>query len=169
VKSRIISLLLALTLSTALHADDDVSFLKVDGAGAWTILQQADPITDKNRVTAFVEASSGKGPSGNAYVLTIHCFNTKAQLFIGWEHRMDAVQEVITRIDKDEPKASEWGSGSRRIALFHADPIQFIEELSKGERLVAQVTPKGSGPLTAIFDIKGVDKVIAPLRKECGW
>jgi hypothetical protein len=44
----------------------------------------------------------------------------------------------------------------------------FIESLFGETRLVAQLTSE-SGPVTAVFDIAGIEHAVANVRETCGW
>jgi len=47
--------------------------------------------------------------------------------------------------------------------------IPFIKSMLAGKEMIFRFTPFGSSPVTARFEIDGLDEAIKPLRKECGW
>lgn len=47
--------------------------------------------------------------------------------------------------------------------------ISMIKAMLGSERAIFRFTPYGNSPVTAKFNITGIDDAIAPLRKECGW
>lgn len=47
--------------------------------------------------------------------------------------------------------------------------IGFIKELMDADRFVAQVTPYNDNPVTAIFDLTGLNQAVQPLQETCGW
>ncbi len=47
--------------------------------------------------------------------------------------------------------------------------IPMIKQMIGADRAIFRFTPYGQSPVTAKFQISGLEEVIKPLRKECGW
>jgi len=74
----------------------------------------------------------------------------------------------------DERKARSRGfqesTNNRSLGLWSGGKsIPVIKELFGGKRLLVRFTPFNQNPVTARFDITGVEDAVAPLRKSCSW
>lgn len=47
--------------------------------------------------------------------------------------------------------------------------IPFVKRLMDGDELLTRFTPFGESPVSARFDIAGLQSALAPLREACGW
>ncbi|GAB6041403.1 hypothetical protein JCM17961_20770 [Endothiovibrio diazotrophicus] len=77
---------------------------------------------------------------------------------------------VLTRLDKETASTSDWSISTDTKAVFApTSPIQFTKTLMNHEKLLVQLTPYHDNPATFEFDIGGLPKAIAPLRRACHW
>lgn len=98
----------------------------------------------------------------SAYLST-HCH--LASSFGGYdkvEYRIDD-KKAKTRSMDESTDSSALGLWSGRKA------IPFVKELFGGEKLLVRFTPYGESPVTATFDITGIEEDVKQLRKECNW
>ncbi len=80
--------------------------------------------------------------------------------------------DVTYRIDGGSPKVAAMAAGNddRSLGFWSGDvAIPFVRDLLAKSRLTAKMTPFSEDPLQASFDIRGLEKAIAPVRKTCGW
>ena len=80
--------------------------------------------------------------------------------------------DVTYRIDGGSPRVAAMVAGrdDRSLGYWSGDvAIPFVRDLLGKSRLTAKMTPFSEDPLQASFDIRGLDKAIAPIRKACGW
>ena len=47
--------------------------------------------------------------------------------------------------------------------------IPFIKRMLGKDRMIVRFTPFNESPVTAKFDIAGLEEAIKPLRESCGW
>lgn len=77
---------------------------------------------------------------------------------------------VLSRIGSEQASTRQWSLSTDSQATFYPDnPITFIKRLLEVDRFVAQVTPYGEDPVTAVFALGGLVNAIKPLRETCGW
>src|SRR5256886_15776047 len=75
---------------------------------------------------------------------------------------------VITRLGAGEAKNQKWPLSTDNKATFYpGDAAAFLEQLLAADRLVAQTTPYGESPITAVFDLAGLSAAVEALRG--GW
>lgn len=62
------------------------------------------------------------------------------------------------------------GPDDRSLGLWSGElAIPFIKELLGRPSLSVTMTPFGDEPLTATFEIGGIDEAVRTVREECGW
>lgn len=142
----------------------------IAGKGNWEVFNELNPVDDSETVKLLLEADSGKSPWGEPVYLVVRCRSNNTELFIGWGDVI-AVDEasVLTRVGKNKAVTRLWNTSTNLTSTFHRKPISFIKEMMASTALLAQVTPYGANPVTAIFNTSGLEKAIRPLRETCGW
>jgi type VI secretion system protein VasI len=79
---------------------------------------------------------------------------------------------VEYRID-DRPagkKGFTESTNNKALGLWNGSKaIPFIKKLLGKERLLVRFTPYAQNPMTAEFNVSGIDEAIKPLRKACNW
>jgi hypothetical protein len=141
-------------------------------AGNWTLKEDTDPLDDSPVVILSNEASSGRVSLGDAPTLLLRCQKGRSEAYINWGTYLgsDGTIAVSYRIGSAPQQRSRWGmSTSNRATFFPGRDIDFIKSLVEADRLVAQVTPYSESPVTAIFDLAGIQDHIGKLREACGW
>src|SRR6266566_2151972 len=113
------------------------------GVGAWQVSDKTNPLDDSRTVTLDLAATSGRSVYGKPIVLVLRCQSHKTE---------------------------NWGVSTDHTATFyHSDPVAFIQELMAADRFVAQVIPYNESPITAVFDLTGLQTAVKPLRDDCAW
>ncbi len=141
------------------------------GKGKWLSSVTTNPVNDSRTVTLYLTADSGKSIYGKKASLIIRCQSNKTEMFVSFHAflGMDSAQ-VTSRVDKRKAMVENWGlSTDKKAAFYPGSPIPEIKRMLNGKAYVAQVTPYSATPITAIFDIKGIDVAIKELRKTCSW
>lgn len=140
------------------------------GVGKWEVVDQTNPIDDTRTVVLLLGADQGKPHLGEAISLIIRCQSNQTNLYIDWEDYLGSEAEVISRIGNQKAQAQLWTLSTDAKATFYpGNPIDFINTLMQFDSFVAQVTPFSESPVTAVFDTKGLQNAIIPLRQTCGW
>ncbi len=140
------------------------------GVGAWQVSDKTNPLDDSRTVTLDLAATSGRSVYGKPIVLVLRCQSHKTEVFIGWGSYLGEEAKVTTRVGSGESKTKNWGVSTDHTATFyHSDPVAFIQELMAADRFVAQVIPYNESPITAVFDLTGLQTAVKPLRDDCAW
>ena len=101
--------------------------------------------------------------------MVARCQSNKTNVYINWGEYLGREAIVLTRIGNNKANTSKWGISTDSKATFNNKPITFLKTMSKSNKLVAQITPYNESPVTAIFDISGLDNALKPLRETCNW
>lgn len=140
------------------------------GTGKWTTSTSTDPLTDKSIYLAFLDADKGTGRFGEKVDMIVRCKGNQIEMFINWHSFIGIDSARVThRIDKSSAVTSTWDTSTDRTATFMRSPIPALKKIATSESFVANVTPYGESPVTAIFDTKGAEAALQDIRKGCGW
>jgi len=143
---------------------------QIQGTGKWLVDVEENPIDDSTTVSLVLLADSGQSSWGTPIGLVLRCHSNKTEVFINWGEYLGSEAKVTARVGDTKAKTRTWGLSTDSKATFYpGGDITFIKELLETDRLVAQVTPYGESPVTAVFDLGGLPNAIKPLRETCGW
>lgn len=141
----------------------------ISGKGKWNVSVDVNPIDDSKTVTLVLDADSGKNRWGNAVFLVARCKSNHTDLYVGWNDYLGSEADVLARVGDNKAVTQRWSMSTDKKATFHRKPISFLKEMLQSNKLVAQVTPYNESPVTAIFNTKGLENAIKPLRETCSW
>ncbi|MCV2877586.1 type VI secretion protein [Sedimentimonas flavescens] len=152
----------------------------VAAPGDWSIEVKKSDFEDTTdvfmRVASQKPVSCGhfKGPQN--ITLLLRCKENTTSIFIAThchltsghggygnvDIRLDDQKSFVSRMDDstDNSALGLW-SGSRSIPL--------IKQMLGKERMLVRFTPFSESPVTAEFNISGLDEAIKPLREACKW
>jgi len=107
-------------------------------------------------------------------MLVVRCDAGRLQAFVYTASalQMEAVDENHTvRVSfDDEPEATErWADSSDHDALFAPDGAAFALRLLTARKLEISYTPHNAQRAVVEFQTAGLDDLIAPAAKQCGW
>lgn len=141
------------------------------GVGAWIVRDQVNPMDDTRTVILTLLASSGRSQLGRQEVaLILRCQSGKTEAYIEWHDYLGSEAYVTARIGSQEAQRRRWNLSTDHTATFYARDVPgFIQALVATDRFVAQVTPYSESPVTAVFDVNGLETAVKPLRETCGW
>ena len=143
---------------------------EIQDSGKWNISIKTNPMDDSKTVNLILLAESGVNYLNDPVFLFIRCKSLKTELYINWGNYLGSDAYVTTRIGKETAEKRYWNlSTDSQATFFPRNDVDFIKKLSKVENFVAQVTPYSESPVTAVFDIKGLENTIEPVRKTCNW
>ena len=147
--------------------------------GNWTVRQEKSEFKDTTDV--FLSVSSEEtvrcGYSGDQKItLFARCVeNTTALIIATHCHVASGFQgygSVEYRID-DKPtqkRGFNESTNNRSLGLWSGgQSIPVIKSLFGADSLLVRFTPFNENPVTAKFDVRGIEDAISPLRKSCGW
>jgi type VI secretion system protein VasI len=152
--------------------DDAISQLErsTQSVGKWVVTVDINPIDDSQVALATLLADAGRSSFDNPVGLAIRCSSGEVSAYINWSDYLGDSAEVLTRIGSKKARTFQWSLSTNHQATFYPhDPRSFITQLIKVDKLVAQVTPYNESPITAIFDLTGMDRAMQPVRDACSW
>ena len=140
------------------------------GSGKWLSKIETNPVDDTKTVNLVLVADEGKSAFGQSIALVIRCMSNETQLYITWNSYLGDEANVLTRVGQQQATTQRWLLSTDSQATFYpGSAIQLIRSLMQVDGFVAQVTPYGESPVTAVFDVKGLSRAIEPLQQTCGW
>jgi type VI secretion system protein VasI len=141
------------------------------GIGEWQVETEINPMDDSRTVTMILLSSSGERGYRGAPVLVLRCQSNRTDVYINWRDFLGSDDiRVTTRIGSEEPVTRRWSLSTDKTASFYrGSDVEFIQSMFGAERLVAQTIPYNSDPVTAIFNITGLEMAVAELRAACDW
>jgi hypothetical protein len=139
--------------------------------GKWTLEVNKNPIDDSKTVIGILAAKDGKSKWGRPISLILRCQSKQTDAYITWGSYLgDDSPEVLVRIGDAEAVTERWGASTDKTATFYiSDVIGFVKSLEKNKKFVIQITPYMESPITAVFDLSGIDKVTKALKETCEW
>ncbi len=142
-----------------------------DSTGQWQVLDQINPLDDTRTVALVLYATSGKSRFGVPVGLILRCQSHRTQAYVNWNEYLGSDDAVVTsRLGPSEAKTRSWNLSSDHEATFVPGNIpEFIQQLAVVNTYVVQVTPYNESPITATFDLTGLQTAMRPLRAACGW
>lgn len=140
-------------------------------ADPWIVSEDTNPLDDSPIVVLANEAQSGRNSYGRQPTLVLRCRNNTTEVYISWDEYLGSDSPLVTyRVGDGESWRSRWSlSTSNTAAFYPGSHIALIREMMQSDRFVAQVTPYGESPITAVFDLSGLEQRITPLREACHW
>jgi len=123
----------------------------------WISSIRVDPLSDAAVIVCMIAADTGEGVYGDTVYAILRFSNEDADVYISWESYIsDPV--VTTRFGTLKPDTYTWTASTDNQATFlnSYKVAAFISLFQSEDKFVAQVTPYGESPITAIFDIRGL-------------
>lgn len=150
-------------LAGSLQASSEVA------ESGWKMNAKSDPIDDTETLTLYLAAANTTPEVEKPVYLFIRCRSGETSSFITWNREL-AGAETLVRFDQAEAERQYWNLSTDSEATFQpGDGEAFVKRLMETRVLTVQVNPVDSRPLTAVFDLAGLEDAVDPLRESCGW
>ncbi|MBY5946837.1 type VI secretion protein [Photobacterium rosenbergii] len=137
--------------------------------GSWYVSKDINPVDDSQTVTLFLKADSGSNKWGRKVAMVMRCSQNTTDMYINWGEYLGREARVLTRVGSNKAITENWSLSTDSKASFKRKPIPMIKQMLGQSKFVAQITPYNESPVTAVFDISGLNNAIEPLRETCGW
>lgn len=151
-----------------------------DSKSEWVVKKEVSKLSDKEGVfltLPSVDAVSCRWNQNAKAYLNLRCHENTTAFYLSADchmvssryndygdisYRVDASPAAKISLDEstDNKSLGAWDGGKA---------IPFIKKLIPGKKLIVQFTPYNESPKMAEFNIAGLDSVVEPLRKQCGW
>jgi len=145
--------------------------VELSGTGKWSVSVDTNPIDDSTTVLLSITADSGRSSLGKPVTMFVRCKSNETELYINWSDYLGRNGTVLTRIGSNDASTKDWNLSTDSQATFHPQKgtIGFLKWMASADKFVAQITPYNESPVTAIFDITGMENALKPLRETCEW
>lgn len=135
---------------------------------AWDLNKKVDPITDEQILTIIQSATSGSNAYGKKPRMTIRCNEKAIDHIVNWGVFVsNENQQVVYRIDKNEPISESSLISSNYQSTFSREPLELIKQMKAGNSIYIRTTPHSSNPITASFNLIGFTKSVKLLEDLC--
>lgn len=146
----------------------------------WVVDQTVSPINDTTNVDLNI-SSEHPVPAklgGALYLkLAIRCREGKTSLAVNFgDHFMASSRygdwgKVTYRVDRLAAVEARWVHSPDNAELMIEGPpaIELSAAMISARNFLIRAVPFGEKPLTATFNIRGLEDAIAPLRTACVW
>lgn len=164
--------------ASAKAAEELRSAMPPASKGKWVLRVDKSKIDDSTEVYAFVTASQSVHIryQDRLPTLWLRCREQKTSVVLDFDGAFMAdtggYGEVTFRIDQKKAFTRSLDESTDNQALgFWAGgaSIPFIRSISGAQKLLVRATPYSESAITIEFEIAGVDEVVKPIQKACGW
>jgi type VI secretion system protein VasI len=147
---------------------------------AWAVDQASSPINDMTNVDLSVSSEHpvpAKFGGALRLKLAIRCREGKTSLAVHFgDHFMTSSKygdwgKVTYRVDRRAAAEALWVHSPDNAELVIQGPpaIELATSMVSASNFLIRAVPFGEMPLTASFDVSGLENAIAPLRTACAW
>lgn len=142
----------------------------------WQVTESRSPMDDSETVVLTLDAEEKvPGPvEAKLPTLIIRCKEGKTQAYV-WTGMGASVESgsddhtVRIRFDSAEAVTQAWGESDSHDSLFAPNGMMFAEQIEAASRMAFQFEPFDFGPVTAIFDVRGLKAHVGKLASACHW
>ncbi len=154
--------------------------LDAQGGGSWRTHAAPSPMDDSRSVYLTLDAEEPVKP-GTVFArkptLVIRFHEGATHLYFAYGTLLGSdidtgPHPLALRFDSARPVEDAWMRSTDRksLGLWRRDAVvAFVDRLVRAERLTVRTDDSRGMPLTAVFPVAGLDRVIAPLARACGW
>lgn len=152
---------------------------ETDAKSVWSVRTETSDFKDTTDVYLSVESDEPVrcGFSGTRRLtLFLRCVENTTALIIGTHCHVASgfhgYGQVEYRIDRKPAVKRNFtdSTNNRSLGLWNGGKsIPVIKSLFGGTSLLVRFTPFNENPVSARFDISGLEQAIAPLRQNCNW
>jgi type VI secretion system protein VasI len=136
----------------------------------WKVETKVDPMNDSLVNFVSIQALEGANRRGDLPSLIFRCKDKLQDIYVSWGVFISTESTTVTtRIRTEEAFAAKWSVSTDHTATFYPYSVEMIRNLRPGGRLVLQVTPHSDSPITAIFNVDGLDETLKGVKNDCGW
>lgn len=129
----------------------------------WSEYVGNDEFTDKPYTVLSIDSINSEDMH-----MSIYCMNNKTRVLIDFdEYFWSGTVEVTYRFDSETAKKQQWDLVETKA--FASKPISFIKEIMKHDKFIIKAYGLYSVSDTLTFDVKGLQKAIGVIRKNCNW
>ncbi|WP_162265871.1 type VI secretion system-associated protein TagO [Celeribacter ethanolicus] len=147
--------------------------------GKWHVSVDTSALTDETNVYLSLESDDeirGQFGSAGPATLILRCKENTTSAFFRLNNlflaSIQGYGKIEYRLDTEKMSqiSAKESTDNKALGLWSgAQAIPFAKKLIGHETLIIRATPYNESPITATFDIRGVDQAILKLRETCRW
>ena len=119
------------------------------------------------RISVALTADTATAPE-NLPVLSIACAEGELEVAIDWKTYLGGKNQILIRMGERDAVLADWRrEAGDQITVLPEGAADFVRELRAVDRFLAQTVPFGEDPVTAVFDVRGLDSALAPVQQAC--
>ena len=169
---------------------------EVINIGKWICNRGIDPIDDTEITTFTLYSDSGESVSGKPIRLVLRYQSGKksgeTSLYINWYDYLSGryigsdyfnITPVAYRLGTEKAQTGDWAISNDRETTTYVPPgllsiyrtptskdtIKFIRRLMQFDSFVAKVAPHSENPVTAVFDLSGLENAVGQFNDILHW
>jgi type VI secretion system protein VasI len=157
------------SLAHALGFGQKVVSVRSAGSGRWRTDRERNPLDDTPTITLSLAATKGRSRFGQPVRLFIRCRSHEVEVFIDWASYLGLDEtQVTSRIGAEDAASEAWSNSTdNQAAFYQGDKLALVRRLAAASTYVAQVTPYDESPVTAVFDVGGLQSALGSFRQAC--
>lgn len=104
----------------------------------------------------------------------IKCKHGKTEAYIDWKSKIMprnysgyTKMSVFYKIDSAAFRQVSWELSTDKQAIFVPNPVEFVKEMHKKDKIVFEITPPHDVAQTIVHDISGLSEVLKILVDKC--
>lgn len=139
--------------------------------GNWQVIAKTSPLDDTVTTALIVDSSGGTSPMFGEHRLIIRCRGNELNIWVNWNQFLstESATDVTWRVGQEKAQSGKWphGSSSSSITFYPHDEQALVTQMMGSDQFVAQTKTAAGETLTAIFNIKGLEQAITPIKDGC--
>lgn len=137
--------------------------------GRWEVREKVNSSGDIEQISVLLDADFGQSSLGKNISMVMRCRSNLTDMYIIWGDSLDQENiPVVVKLGNEAVQTEIWERSKSLKTSFRDRATHLIRKMMLHEKAVFQVK-RGNDPITAVFDINGLRKVIRPIRELCNW
>ena len=137
----------------------------------WQIVAKTNPLDDTVTTVFIVESSGGTSPVFGEHRLIIRCRGNELNIWIDWHQFLstESASDVTWRVGKQKAQSGKWphGASSSSLTFYPHDEPELVTQMIDSDQFVAQTKAATGDTLTAIFNVRGLEQAVTPIKDDC--
>ena len=144
----------------------------------WRVTTSSNPIDDSPIVVLATDSISGRNARGESISFVARCRSNTTEAYVVWNDYLaddsplgrGSWKHVTVRIGDAPASQERWDTSTDHQATFAPGWAgNLLKRMMGEERLVVRTTPYNENPITAVFDIRGMETGLRELAETCNW
>lgn len=146
--------------------------------GKWQTQVGVNPMDDSKTVVLVLQADEGRSRMGSPITFYARCKSNTTEVYINWHDYLgddyrdvySDSKDVQVRIGTQPARNQVWGVSTDNEATFAPEWAgSLLQQMVGQEKMVVSTTPYSESPVTAVFNIRGLEHHLGELADTCGW